>query len=342
MHFNVACNVNLLKFFIFNNCFYLVIITIVFVVNNIKCQYSNQSSLPVFQKCPPTEELVAANCICHAKLQYLICDGNSNYFRFQSSYYFKKLIIKNSPKLPFWTERLQKPGQLQVDSLLVLQGSKPKIVENFNELLQIPGLQSLEVVSNGHIELRFTDIPTSIKSISINNVASLLRYPFDGLLDNFNHIETVHLRNVRFNPPLKNGLFIKNLPVKILQLNNVSLSGNFAFVPLSPLPAKVRKYHVTIDLRNNELTYFDFEALFPDDSANNLYHYYINLSGNRKLDKNLFTSQLAVLKSKAAFLSVYLDDVKLTCSDDLQKLVEKHKFIHGINCDNYNGELSKT
>lgn len=319
---------------------FAVFTTLVSIVASFKTQQHKPQ--PLLENCPPANELVATSCICYAQIHYLICDGNSAYFRFQSSYHFKKLIIKNSPKLPFWTERLQEPYQFRVDSLLLLQNSKPEVVDNFNELMQIPGLQSLEVVSNGHIDIRFTEIPTTLKSISISNVASLIRHQFDGLLDDFKQIETVHFRNVRLNPPLKNGLFIEKLPIKILQLNNVSLSGKFVFVPPLPLPAKVRKYHVTIDLRNNELTYFDFEALFPDDSANNLYHYYINLSGNRKLDKNLFTSQLAVLKSKAAFLSVYLDDVKLTCSDDLQKLVEKHKFIHGINCDNYNRELSKT
>ncbi len=313
--------------------------TLVAVVASFKTQLQKPKSL--LQNCPPTDELVATNCICHAQLQYLICDGNSAYFRFQSSYHFKKLVIKNSPKLPFWTERLQEPYQFQVDNLLLLQNSKPEVVDNFNELVQIPGLQSLKVVSNDHIKLRFTDIPTSLKSISISNVASLFRHQYDGLLDDFKQIETVHLRNVRFNPPLK-GLFIEKLPLKILQLNNVSLSGKFEFVPPSPLPANVSKHHVTIDLRNNELTYFDFETLFPANNANNLYHYYINLSGNKKLDQNFLTSQLAVLKSKFDFLSVYLNGVTLNCSCDLQKLVEKHKFLHGVHCVNYNGKLLET
>src|SRR5699024_3892123 len=83
--------------------------------------------------CPSAQELASANYLCFDEEHHLICDGNSAAFKLQSQYNFETLVIRNSPKLPFWGEQISL-DHFKVNSLVIQQNSKPEIVDNLEEL----------------------------------------------------------------------------------------------------------------------------------------------------------------------------------------------------------------
>ena len=129
--------------------------------------------------CPSNDELIKVGCLCFPDEKYLVCDGSSKYFDFKERYSFDTLVIRNSPKLPFWGEHM-KNDDFTVKSLIVLQSNpNVEVANNFDELLKLPS-EAIKIVSSGQISpLHLSNMPQNLVSISVTGVPKLFHNNFN-------------------------------------------------------------------------------------------------------------------------------------------------------------------
>ncbi|KAH9409272.1 hypothetical protein TYRP_010275, partial [Tyrophagus putrescentiae] len=249
--------------------------------------------------CPTDAELKKVGCLCYSESQYLICDGSSGFFDFKQRYIFKTVVIRNSPKLPFWSEHITKKDDFVVESLIILQGNDDvEVAENFEELLQMP-TKSFKIVTNGQIKrLNLYNIQSNLTSISVTGVPQLAHKGFSAF--NFGEestLEHLQLRSVIFDPVIET-FVLSGLPLKMLEITKSNLKGLVSVVPSKCPPENER---IVIDLRSNtEMTGFEFSSLFKTTFDSKTCHYHIDLSDNPKLNTNILINNIPTLKDHGA------------------------------------------
>ena len=329
-------------------------------------QQSNDHYYYYYHYCPSQAELNAANCRCYPTTndsnisRYMICDNvtsaiftttenNNNKMNENNDlpYRFKTLVIRNSPKLPFWNEHSTRiDSGFMVDKLILLMMmhndsgldvDKEQYIENLNELLRLP-MEGVKILTIDHYNNQVTKkiielniiinleyLSKSVSFISINNPNAIVKYDDDIDSDGFSDfledrlkLRHIQFRNVQFDPPIKNFL-LQTLPsLKYIEFTNTNLIGTFSFVPANTITSTTTKNNkIFIKLIDNKnLTYFNFGLLFSENyslnksNQNNIYH--IELRNNPMMRSDLLTSQLSVLEKNVGKLNL-----KLTSSSSL-------------------------
>lgn len=324
------------------NCLFLFLIAVAIKTKEVAPEAADESTTakttpgPVTKTlaiCPTDAELTKVGCLCYSESQYLICDGSSGFFDFKQRYIFKTVVIRNSPKLPFWSEHITKKDDFVVESLIILQGNDDvEVAENFEELLQMP-TKSFKIVTNGQIKrLNLYKIQSNLTSISVTGVPQLAHRGFSPF--NFGEestLEHLQLRSVIFDPVIET-FVLSGLPLKMLEITKSNLKGLVSVVPSKCPPENER---IVIDLRSNtEMTGFEFSSLFKTTFDSKTCHYHIDLSDNPKLNTNILINNIPTLKDHGANMFIRIAGVDLECNCDLINLY-KDKLknnIHSVQC----------
>lgn len=286
--------------------------------------------------CPPTK-ILGSNCICYEETLNMLCTKLDQkwlkMFEPDKLYKINFLVIKDSPHLPFFTEKFHggnHPTGVSYNSLIIYIREQYFSNQVLNSLIS-GASDTLEVKAEAPntLEIDSSSLNGKLKSISLSNVKVINSRE----IIEFRKIHSFILNNVTFENEIDFN-FIRSETLTCIKIFNCSsLKGTFQYIP----PAVCPVHPIVLNFQNNlNLKNFDMSRLFNNKSC----QYNIDLSGSN-LNSNFFLeNQKYIDKANTpGQLNIVLRDIDgLVCNQCTYKwylMFPGH--MHSVQCKGING-----